>query len=75
MDILSNASGVTSHLLMGRLRATEMNLSRDRCHPSAFKKEECERPCCFLFLVMSTSFRGVGFTHIIRWQGRVPHLY
>ena len=38
MDILSNASGVTSHLLMGRSRATEMKLSRDRCHPSAFKK-------------------------------------
>ena len=38
LDILGNASGVKSHLLMGRSRATEMNLSRDCCHPSAFKK-------------------------------------
>ncbi len=50
LDILSNASGVTSHLLMGRSRATEMNLSRDRCHPSAFKKEECDGRGCFLLV-------------------------
>ena len=53
LDILSNASGVTSHLLMGRSRATEMNLSRDRCHPSALKKRSVSDvvvSCCCQFL-------------------------
>ena len=53
MDILANARGVTSHLLMGRSRATEMNLSRNRCHPSAFQKRSVSAVVvsCFLSFV------------------------
>ena len=47
MDVLSNASGVTSHLLMGRYRATEMNLQEIVVTPVHLKRGVCA-PLLFL---------------------------
>ena len=43
--------------------------------PQCIKKRGVWLPWLFLACVVLFHVRGVGLTHIIRWQGFVPHLY